>query len=367
MIGILEGMNLYLKALIVLGGLSAAITLLLLIDNRIFCNYGTCVIQINEEEPISIEGGCSLLDALYENKIFIPSACGGQGTCGFCKCDVLEGGGPLLPTEEPYLTRKEKKKGTRLACQVKVKEDLTLRVREDFLNVQEFRAEVIQKEMKTSDTVEIHFKLLEPTEIKSKPGQYVQINVPDQKERVCRAYSICSKPSDKDKVELLVRLIPDGIGSGYVHNLNVGDEVTLTGPYGDYELDLDAELICVGGGVGMAPMRSILRHLAEVNPQQKCWLFFGARTTDDSMYYEEFMELAKSMPNFKVIYAMSEPENCPDWTGETGFIHLSVDKHIGTEGNRQAFLCGPPLMIEAVMKTLKDKGLPEDNVFYDEF
>ena len=361
------GDNIFLNAAIVVVGLSAGLTLVLQIANKLFCDYGECEITINKEKKITVEGGCSLLDALYANQIFIPSACGGQGTCGFCKVRVLDGGGQTLPTEVDYLEPNELTNGTRLACQVKVKNDMELKVREDFLNVQEFTGVITKAEMKTEDTREIHIKLQEPTEMKYRPGQYIQINVPHPKERVSRAYSICSQSSRKNEVELLVRLIPGGLGSTYMHEVQVGDEISLTGPYGEFELDTEAELICIGGGCGMAPMRSILRWIAEENPEQKCWLFFGARTPKDAMYYDEFIELAKSMPNFKVVYAMSDPENSPGWDGETGFIHLAVDKHISQEGNKQAFLCGPPLMIDAASKVLKTKNLTDDRIFYDEF
>lgn len=363
----MENYQVYVYALLVLGGLSVAITVLLLLANRIFCNYGPCTIQVNEEDPFTVEGGGTLLDALYANEIFIPSACGGQGTCGFCKCRVLDGGGPLLPTEEPFLSPAELTNQTRLSCQVKVKEDMQVRVREEFLHVQEFQARVTRREMKTPDTVEIAFELIEPAEMEYRPGQYVQIAIPGKKEETWRAYSICTPPSSTNEIELLVRLIPGGLGSTYVHSLEVGDAVKLLGPYGDFYLDDEADLVCVGGGVGMAPMRSLFRHLAEVQPEKRCWLFFGARTTDEAIYYDDFVTLAEQMPNFEVYYAMSEPEKCPDWDGETGFIHLTAEKHLPDAGNRQAFLCGPPPMIEATTAVLTEKNIPKEKVFYDEF
>lgn len=359
----------YVQAIVVLSIIGGVLAALLLVANRFLANYGPCQVNINEEEPFTIEGGCSLLEALYEQKIFIPSACGGQGTCGFCKVNVLEGGGPVLPTELPYLSHAEIEVKTRLACQVKVKENMTLHVREDYLNVKEYRATVTHGKLVTHDTREIRFKLIEPDEIEFRPGQYVQIRVPARGEPTFRAYSVSSPPSEKNEIELLVRLIPGGVGSGYLHSVEVGDEVTFTGPYGEFVLDEspDTRLVCVGGGCGMAPMRSLLRHLRDVQPERPCTLYFGARTTHDTMYMEEFKELQAEMPNLALHYALSEPEQSPDWTGETGFIHESVTANMPGEGPRQAFLCGPPPMIEATMKVLEDKKVPKDMVFYDEF
>jgi len=360
----------YVYSLLVLSVLGGALAALLLIADRFLCNYGPCTINVNEEEPFTIDGGCTLLDALYAQRIFIPSACGGQGTCGFCKVQIHSGGGPTLPTELAFLNAEEMANHTRLACQVKVKEDMVIHVREDFLNVQEFTAVVTDARMVTADTREIHLDLKEPAEMDFRPGQYVQIAVPTGKTAEYRAYSICSKPSEKHKVELLIRLIPGGLGSTYMHNVQPGDEVVLTGPYGEFAMDEDpdSQIICVGGGCGMAPMRSILRHLSEVQPDRPCSLYFGARTSRDAMYMKEFEELSKKMPNLHVHYALSEPgEEDKDWDGETGFIHLSVQEHMAADGKRQAFLCGPPLMIEATMKVLEEKKLPREKVFYDEF
>jgi Na+-transporting NADH:ubiquinone oxidoreductase subunit F len=359
----------YLAALGFLSGLGGVLAVLLLVADRFLANYGPCTIRVNDEEPFTLDGGCTLLDALYQQKIFIPSACGGQGTCGFCKVDVLEGAGPLLPTELPYLSEEEIGAGTRLACRVKVKQDVVVHVRPDYLNIQEFSADVTAAHMVTHDTREIVLKLIEPAEMVFMPGQYVQVIVPDCSEPTFRAYSVSSPPSLKQEIELLVRLIPGGVGSTYLHGVEVGEAVTLTGPYGEFVLDEDpgTALICVGGGCGLAPMRSLLRHICEVAPDKACWLFFGARTEDDVMYEEELAALQRRLPNLEVHVALSEPGRATAWTGETGFIHESVARHLGTEGRRQAFLCGPPLMIEATMKVLEEKGVAREKVFYDEF
>ncbi|MBR4371748.1 MAG: 2Fe-2S iron-sulfur cluster binding domain-containing protein [Victivallales bacterium] len=361
----------YLEAIITLSAIGVGLTILLLIANKLFGNYGTCKVKVNDREPFEVEGGGKLLDALYDQKIFIPSACGGQGSCGFCKTCVIKGGGPLLPTEEPYLTEEEQKNGTRLACQVKIRNDIEIQVKPEYLNVKQFKATVGPCKMMTTDIREIHLKLTGGETIDFRPGQYVQVLVPNKKETVFRAYSIASVPSTKDEVELLVRLIPNGLGSTYLHSVKEGDEVTFTGPYGDFVLDesADSELVCVGGGVGMAPMRSLLRHVAATNPQKPCWLFFGARTTDQLLYEADFKAMAEKLPNIKICYALSEPEKCPDWKGATGFIHESVARELAenASANRQAFLCGPPKMLEAARKTLQQKGFKNENIFADEF
>lgn len=357
----------YVYAITVLSALGGALTVLLLIANRYLADYGPCKIAINDEDPFVVEGGRTLLDELYGEKIFMPSACGGQCTCGFCKVTVREGGGPVLPTELPYLTKDEVADNVRLACQIKVKQDLVIHVPPEFLHVQEFRATVIAAQLVTHDTRTLTLKLIEPADIEFRPGQYVQVRVPSAGEPTFRAYSISSPPSRKSEIELLVRIIPGGLCSAYLHMVEVGDEITFTGPYGEFVLDDEAELICVGGGCGLAPMRSLLRHVREVSPGRKCWLFYGARSDDDVMYLDEFQRLADEMPGLSVHYALSEPGRRSAWNGETGLIHESVAEHLGTMGDRQAFLCGPPKMIEATMKVLEEKRLSKDRIFYDEF
>lgn len=356
----------------VLSGLFAVLAGVLTIAERVLVSYGVCRIDINNgEKEIEVEGGQSLLSALFENEIYIPSACGGKGSCGYCKVRVLKGGGPVLPTETPYLSRREIRSGVRLACQVKVREDLEIRVPEEYLNVQLFQAVVEQTRNLTHDIKEITFTLKDPAEIHHRPGQYIQVEVPAPSGVEYRAYSISSPVSVHDKVELNVRLVPEGLGSTYLHSLNVGDSVTFTGPYGEFVLseDPNVEVICVGGGVGMAPIKCIVYSIYERWPERSCWMFFGCRTTRDVFYYDEFRELARQHPNLKVIYALSDPlQPGETWDGETGFIHLSVDKYLEPDGTpRQAFLCGPPPMIAAVTDVLQQKGLRPADIFYDKF
>ncbi len=361
----------YLVSILVFGGLLAALAAGLVVAERRLLNYGTCEIRINGgERVLEVEGGQTLLETLNEEEIYIPSACGGQGTCGYCKVAVLEGGGPLLPTELPMLERKERRSGVRLACQVKVRGPMTLRIPEDILNVQLFEATVESTRDLTPDTREIRFRLVEPAEIHHRPGQYVQVQAPSPEGPVWRAYSISSPVHEPTVVELVVRLVPSGVGSTYLPTLEVGDTVTFTGPFGEFELDPspETEVVCVAGGCGMAPVKNIIESLAREQPERPVWLFFGCRTTRDSFYREMWEDLRDRMPNLHVVYALSEPgPEDTDWPGETGFIHLSVDRYLEPGAQRQAFLCGPEPMVVAVQRVLEEKGLGDEDIFYDDF
>jgi Na+-transporting NADH:ubiquinone oxidoreductase subunit F len=359
----------YLLSVISFAGLTVALAAMLMIAERLLINYGICKLDINAgEKPLELEGGQTLLASLYANEIFIPSACGGQGTCGHCKITVLSGGGPVLPTETPYLNRKEVRSNLRLACQVKIREDIYVRIPEDLLNVRMFTSTVESSIDLTYDMKEIRLRLEEPAEISHRPGQYVQVQAPSPEGPVFRAYSVSSPVYEPNIVQLVVRLVPGGIGSTYLHNVQPGDTVYFTGPYGEFWLNEDpsVEIVCVGGGCGIAPMRNIILSLYDKWPERVCWLFFGCRTTRDIFYLKEWEEFSKKHPNFHVVYALSdELEEGEKWEGETGFIHLSADKHLESGVRRQAFLCGPPPMIEAVTKVLQEKGT--DDIFYDEF
>ncbi len=355
----------------VLAGLFVTLAAALVVAERVLVNYGICQLDINAgERTLEVEGGQTLLSALYGEEIFIPSACGGRGACSYCKVTVPSGGGPVLPTETPYLTRREIRSGVRLACQVKVRQDIRVRIPEELLNVKLFHAIVESTRSVTHDIKEIRLSLAEPEELSHRPGQYVQVQAPSPDGPVFRAYSISSPVYEPKMAKLVVRLVPGGIGSTYLHNLNVGDNVTFTGPFGDFHLteDPDVEVICVGGGCGMAPIKNIIYTLYDRWPERSCWLFFGCRTTSDIFYLEEFEELARKHPNLHVVYALSdhlEPDK--QWDGETGFIHLAVDKYLEPGPKRQAFLCGPPPMIEAVTRVLEEKSLRPDDIFYDKF
>lgn len=361
----------YLWSVVCFAGLTMALAALLMVAARVLVNYGICKLDINAgEKPLEVEGGQTLLSALYANEIFIPSACGGKGSCGHCKITVTGGGGPVLPTETPYLRRKEIRANLRLACQVKIREDVFVRIPENLLDVRMFESTVESVVDLTHDIKEIRMRLDDPVEIAQCPGQYIQVQAPSSEGPVFRAYSISSAAHEANVVELVVRLVPGGVGSTYLHNAEPGDKLNFTGPYGEFHLNDDpsVEIVCVGGGCGMAPMKNIIYTLYERWPDRTCWLFFGCRTTEDVFYLERFQELAARHANFHVIYALSdELKDGEQWDGETGFIHLAVDKHLETGVARQAFLCGPPLMIEAVTRVLIAKGLAPEAIFYDEF
>ena len=361
----------FLWSIVTFVGVLVGLAIGLTIAEKLLVNYGICQVDINAgERVLEVDGGQTLLSGLIGEKVYIPSACGGRGSCGYCKIAVVAGGGPLLPTETPFLTRKEARSGVRLACQVKIREDMTIKVPQELLNVKLFQAVLESANTLTGDTRDLRMKLIEPAEISQRPGTYVQIQAPSPDGPVFRAYSISSPSYETNHVEMVVRLVPGGIGSTYLHNVQVGDEMIFTGPYGEFYLneDPEVEIICVGGGSGMAPMRNIIYSLYDKWPDRSCWLFFGCRTTADVFYLEDYLELARKHPNFRVIYALSDPLGEDEqWDGETGFIHLSLDKHLEPGVKRQAFLCGPPLMIEAVTRVLEDKGVSGDDVFYDKF
>jgi len=347
------------------------LSVMILVAERRLRNYGTCKIDINAGERIvEIVGGSTLLASLIDSRIYIPSACGGKGSCGYCKITVLSGGGPVLPTETPYLTRKEIRAGLRLACQVKVCGNLQVRIPQELLNVKLFTASVCSTRALTRDIKEIRLSLIEPAEIRHRPGQYVQIQAPSPEGPVFRAYSISSPSHEPDVVQLVVRLVPGGIASTYLHSLREGQAVAFTGPYGEFRLseDPDVEVVCVGGGCGLAPMRNVILTLYDRWPHRRCWLFFGCRNDEDVFYLAEFRELSRKHPSFHVVYALSDsPDPTDNWHGDRGFIHLAVDRYLDPGVRRQAILCGPPPMIEAVTRVLELKGLRPADIFYDQY
>lgn len=354
--------------LITMNIIMLVITISLLIAERFLISYGECKIILNKDKVLKVTGGNTLLNYFVESKIFVPSACGGKATCGYCKIKVLSGGGQVLPTEEVYITRQERIAGIRLACQVKVKNDIELFIPEDLLFAQEFKVIVSKIEDMTHDIKYILFELIEPKEITFKPGQYIQFKVPGTDE--FRAYSVASPPSQKNSVALLVRLVPDGLASTYIHQvLDTNDEITMTGPYGEFFLKEESprEIICIGGGCGMAPIRSILYHLKEEGMPRKATYFFGARSRSDLFYTEELFGLQKEFPNFKYIPALSEPKPEDKWDGETGLITQAVERYIDNAQNVEAYLCGPPPMIDASIKVLTRKGMEEGKIYYDKF
>jgi len=358
----------FIVPVIVMSSISALLAAFLALADKYIVDYGECKIIINKEKELVIDGGNSLLSYLIDNKIYMPSACGGKGTCGYCKLKVLEGGGPVLPTETPYLSKQDIQLSVRLACQVKVKNDIELAIPDDLLAAQQFKATIETIEDLTHDTKRFVFKLEEPNEIKFKPGQYVQFCIPGTTE--FRAYSIASPPSITDKVELMVRLVPGGLCSTYMHELlEEGEDAHLTGPYGEFFLQEDSEkdIIGVAGGCGMAPIKSIVNHLLEKGSKRKITYFFGARGKRDLFYTEELRVFEKEYPNFKYIPALSESSSEDNWTGEVGLITEVMQKHLKHDKNQEAYLCGPPPMIDAANGVLTSKGVNINEIYYDKF
>ena len=356
-----------LRALIFMNGFALGIGFLIIFMDRVISNYGMCRITINEDKEFETKGGQSLLRSLLENKYFIPSACGGKGTCGYCKVKVLEGGGPPLATEALILTGPEQTQGFRLSCQLKVKNDLHIEIPPEYLEIQEYRGEISMSELMTSDIRRIRIKLVEPNELPYKPGQYVQIRIDHDGETDFRAYSMASHPDDQGEIELNVKKIPDGLGSGFLHSLAVGDPLDLSGPYGDFYLHTDSHdrIICVAGGVGLAPLKSIVMYWQDHQTHRHIELYYGARSVEDLYDHDIFSALAAEHDNFHYYPALSDPAD--DWTGDTGFIHTVMEAHLEPGEAGEAYLCGPPIMIEAVTDVLQSKGIASERIWYDKF
>ena len=353
---------------LVINAIILVMALILLIAERYLVTYGECAVIINGENTVKVQGGDNLLTYLNQNRIFIPSACGGKATCGFCKLKVLSGAGTILPTEEVYITKEERNEGIRLACQVKVKQNVEIFIPEYLLGAQEFESEVLEVDDQTHDIKSLSLRVLNSKTIDFKPGQYIQFKIPGTDEY--RAYSVASSSSVKDKVELIIRLVPGGLCSTYVHKaLERSDKVVFTGPFGDFYLreDSDRDIIAIGGGGGMAPIRSIIYHLAEKGMPRRFLYFFGARTKKDLFFTEELKRVEKKYPNFKYIPALSEPLRQDRWDGEVGLITQAAEKYIDPERDNEAYLCGPPPMIDAAVRVLTKKGVKPGHIYYDKF
>jgi Na+-transporting NADH:ubiquinone oxidoreductase subunit F len=336
-------------------------------------NYGEIRISINGgARQLTVDGGRPLLSTLTSAGIFVPSACGGRGSCGLCKLVVNSGAAEYSPTELPWITDADRQKSVRLSCQVKVKRPMEIEVPEELFSIREYRATVASIRDLTYDIKELTLKLKDPREMEFRAGRYVQFVVPAYEltaDPVYRAYSISSAPSQKDTVELEIRLVANGICTTYVfQHLKVGDPVTINGPYGDFHLrGSDREIIFIAGGSGMAPIKSILLHMVDSGNARKATYFFGARARRDLFLVDEMRELEKKLPNFRYVPALSNPLPEDKWDGETGLITEVLDRNLGTLGNHEAYLCGSPGMIDASIKVLTSKGLPAELIYYDKF
>lgn len=352
--------------------ISGILAVLLVLAEYFFANYGECKITINQKKEIKVKGGGNLLNALAENKIFIPSACGGRGSCGFCKVKVQDGAGPVLPTEKPYLSAKELQDNVRLSCQVKIRQDIQISIPEELFNIKKYKARIKEVIDYTYDIKGVTFELLEPDTIEFKAGQYMQLESPKyekSKQPVSRAYSISSIPDMKNAVQLIIRRVPDGICTTWVHDfMKVGDIVNLTGPFGDFYIrDTDADIIFVAGGSGKAPIKSMVEYMEKYGSKRKMTYFFGARTKKDLYLTEEFNAHEKQLQDFTYVPVLSVPEPGEVWEGKTGYIPPYFKEYIRDPKQTEAYLCGSPGMISAVEKELLLLGVPSQNIYYDSF
>lgn len=353
---------------IILVGFLLFITVLLILADKLLGGGGEKVITINEKTEIPVTSDDTLLNTLSNQKIFIPSACGGKATCGFCKFKLIEGGGEIKPTEEPFLSPKEKEEGIRLSCQVKVRGNMKIEIPESLLSAKEYHTKVVKIQDLTHDIKLVRFQLIKPNTMEFKPGQYAQLKVPGIE--IIRAYSIASDPKVTDSIEMIIRLVPKGQATTFVHKALIeGDKIILTGPYGDFYLqeDSDKDIICIAGGSGKAPIRSILTVLKDQGMPRKVKYFFGAKTKKDLYFTEEFEALEKEFPNFKYYPALSEPLPEDDWQGEVGLVTQVVDRHTNDLSQSEAYLCGSPGMIDACIKVLEKHNIQSENVYYDKF
>ncbi len=355
--------------------ISVALAIIISVAEKFLNNYGVCKLDINDgEKVLEVDGGSSLLSSLAAQKIFIPSACGGKATCGLCKVQVLEGAGPLLPTEEPYLTTSEREDHFRLACQLKVKNDLVLHIPPELFNIREYITKVVDIQELTYDIKFIRMKLAEGDEITFKAGQFVQFYTKPYgkiKEEVFRAYSIASPPKEKEYIDLIIRRVPDGIATGYAHDaLKVGDEVRLSGPYGDFYRrggEGIHTLVLMAGGSGMAPMVSLIEDIVDKGLDYEIYFFFGAVTIRDIFYVERFQELARTYPKFHFVPALSGGSEGDGWEGEKGTVVDVMLRHTQNADGKEAYLCGGPGMLAASIKALKSVGFTDKTIFFDKF
>ena len=363
---------------LVTAGISAALALAIAIADRLLNNYGEVAIDINGgKKRLVAKGGAPLLGTLAGEGIFLPSACGGRGSCGACKVRVLSDVGPHLPTETPYLAPEEMSRNVRLGCQVKVKKDLAIELPDYLFNIRKHATVVERIRDLTYDIKELYLRI-EGERIAFEPGQYAQLVVPpygDIAGTTQRAYSMSSMPSDGGHIELIVRLVPGGIATTWVHKfLKEGDRVEAIGPFGDFRIrDTPAAMICVAGGSGMAPFKSMLFHMAETGafPAKEVWYFFGARSLRDMFYLEELAGLESRMPRFHFVPALSDPRPEDGWKGETGLVTEVLARYlrerIPAGAAKEGYLCGSPGMIDACVKVMTANGIAAGDVFYDKF
>ena len=404
-------------ALISIGVFTGVILILVLILNFAeskLLPQGDVSIKINDNNKIiTTRPGATLLSTLANENIFLPSACGGGGTCAMCRCQVLDGGGEILPTETGHINRKDAKDHWRLACQVKIKEDMDIYVPDEVFNIRKWDCTVRSNNNVATFIKELVLELPKGEILDFKAGGYIQIDIPEyhnlsfkdfnveeeyhpdwdkykiwdinanNDDDCFRAYSMANHPAEGNIVMLNVRIatpppalwndVPPGIASSYIFNLKPGDRVTISGPFGEFfAKDTDREMVYIGGGAGMAPMRSHLFDLLDTqNSDREISFYYGARSIREMFYHEDFLKLEKEHPNFTYTVALSEPMAEDNWEGPTGFIHQAVHdlylKNHEDPTEIEYYMCGPPMMIDAVDKMLYDLGVESEMIDYDKF
>ncbi|MDR1666325.1 MAG: NADH:ubiquinone reductase (Na(+)-transporting) subunit F [Bacteroidales bacterium] len=378
---------------------------------------GNVGIDINGTEHIDVAPGSSLLSTLSTRKIFLPSACGGGGSCGMCKCQVVEGGGTILPTETGFFTRRQIQQDWRLGCQIKVRNDLKIRIPEEILGIKKWECEVVSNRNVASFIKEFVVQLPAGEKLDFHSGGYIQIDVPkysmefkdidvDERfraewdkfklwelkmtntEETYRAYSMANHPAEGNIVMLNIRIatppwdrtkgtwanVPCGVCSSYIFSRKPGDKVTVSGPYGEFFIkDTGREMLYIGGGAGMAPLRSHLFHLFHTlkTTDRKVSYWYGARSKNEIFYEEDFRAIEKQFPNFTFNIALSEPRPEDNWTGYVGFIHQVIydnylSRHEAPE-DIEYYMCGPGPMSAAVVKMLDQLGVPKEMLAFDDF
>lgn len=394
------------------------LVVVLIVAKRYLVASGDVTITINGEKQVVASAGSTLLNTLSTQNIFLPSACGGGGSCAQCKCQVVEGGGEILPTETVHFSRKEIKDNWRLGCQVKVKSDMSIKMDETILGVKKWECEVVSNNNVATFIKEFVVKLPEGEKLNFISGGYIQIDVPKydikyadfeveerfrgdwdkfklwdltckNDEETMRAYSMANYPAEGDIVMLNVRIatppwdrnankwmdVKPGICSSYIFNLKPGDKVQVSGPFGEFHpiLNSKREMLYVGGGAGMAPLRSHILHLLNTLKitDRKISYWYGARSKNEIFYEEDFRKLEKEFPNFTFNIALSEPQPEDNWTGYVGFIHkVILDNYLANHDapeDIEYYMCGPGPMAKAVEKMLYDLGVPREMLMFDDF
>lgn len=392
-------------------GVVLALVVIILSARAKLVASGDVTIMVNHEKKITVPAGGKLLNTLADAGLFLPSACGGGGSCAQCKCIIESGGGGILPTEASHFTKREVKEGWRLSCQVAVKQDMEVEVEDDVFGVKQWECVVESNPNVATFIKELTLKLPEGENVDFRAGGYVQLEAPPHhikfsdfeieeeyrgdwerfgffkleskvNEPTIRAYSMANYPEEKGVVKFNIRIatpppgsegIPPGIMSSYVFNMKPGDKITVFGPFGEFfAKDTDAEMVFIGGGAGMAPMRShIFDQLKRLNSDRKISFWYGARSLREMFYAEEYDMLAEENDNFEWHVALSDPQPEDNWDGLTGFIHnVLLEEYLKDHPapeDCEYYMCGPPMMNQAVINMLKDLGVEDENIMLDDF